>query len=191
MKKAVALLLVFLLLFTGCVSSENKKAVNDTLERYFTALNSGDFEKANKMTVQAEENISATIKDASGNKLIFNDITYDVWDISQRDGVLIAETVITQKSLKAAYIDTVSEYATYVEDAKSKNKEFTDKALEDKWNEIFYKHVSDTKETVSMKCEIFIAFNDDGSTYIYMTSDFRNCLFGGELDAINSIKEKK
>ncbi len=191
MKRVVALLVVYLLLFTGCVSSESKKAVNNTLEKYFTALNSGDFETANQMTVQAEENISAFIKDASVNKLIFKDITYDVWDISEREGVLIAETVITQKSLKAAYIDTVSEYAKYVEDAKEKNKEFTDKALEDKWNEIFYKYVSDTKETVSMKCEIFIAFNDDGSPYIYMTADFRNCLFGGELDAINSIKEKK
>lgn len=191
MKRVVALLVVSLLLFTGCVSSESKKAVNNTLEKYFTALNSGDFETANQMTVQAEENISASIKDASVNKLIFKDITYDVWDISEREGVLIAETVITQKSLKAAYIDTVSEYAKYVEDAKDKNKEFTDKALEDKWNEIFYKYVSDTKETVSMKCEIFIAFSDDGSPYIYMTADFRNCLFGGELDAINSIKEKK
>ena len=191
MKRIAVLLIACLLLFTGCVSSENKKAVNSTLEKYFTALKEGDFETANKMTVQVEENLSASIEDVSVNKLIFRDIAYDVWDISEKEGVLIAETVITQKSLKAAYIDTVSEYAKYVEEAKSKNKEFTEKALEDKWNEIFYKYVADTTETVSIKCEIFIAFNDDGSPYIYMTSDFRNCLFGGELDAINSIKEKK
>lgn len=191
MKRIAVLLIACLLLFTGCVSSENKKAVNSTLEKYFTALKEGDFETANKMTVQVEENLSASIEDVSVNKLIFRDIAYDVWDISEKEGVLIAETVITQKSLKAAYIDTVSEYTKYVEEAKSKNKEFTEKALEDKWNEIFYKYVADTTETVSIKCEIFIAFNDDGSPYIYMTSDFRNCLFGGELDAINSIKEKK
>lgn len=189
MKKALTFLIITVMLFTGCVSSENKKIVRHTLEEYFQHLTLGEFDEANKMTVQVEKEIAAHIEDISVNKLIFEDITYEIWDIYEDGEFLVAETVITQKSLKASYTDAVKEYASYVEDAKVQNKQFTDSALEDKWNEIFYKHVASTKETVSMKCEIKIYVHEDGLTEIHMTSQLRNCLFGGELDAINAISK--
>lgn len=189
MKKVLVLLLVTVMLFSGCVSSENKKIVRESLESYFQYLNLGEFDEANKMTVQAEEDISADIENVSVNKLIFQNIKYEIWDIYEEGDFLVAETVITQKSLKAAYIDTVSEYASYVESAKAQNKSFTDSALEDKWNEIFYKHVASTKETITLKCEIRLIPYSDGTVEIYMTSQFRNCLFGGELDAIKALQK--
>jgi hypothetical protein len=185
MKRLVILLLVCMLAFTGCVSSENKQLVRNTVEEYFNCLNAGEYDKANKMTAQADEKISSKIEDIAVNDLIFKGVSYEIWDIKEQDGYLVAEIVVTQISLKAAYVDTVKEYAKYVEDAQNSNKSFTDQALEQKWNEIFYKHVSSLSEKTAIKCDVLI--KNDGEVKIMMTAAFRNALFGGELDAINAL----
>ncbi len=191
MKKAIAIVVVCLLLFTGCVSSVDKKTANTTIEQYFTYLKSKDYDNANSMVIQGDEDILPSIEASSVNDLIFEDIKYEVWNISKQDNYLIAETVVTQISLKAAYIDAVKEYSRYVENAQKENKSFTDQALEEKWNEIFYKYVSSVNETAVLKCDIYIDISDENNPKILMTADFRNCLFGGELDAIKILNQVK
>lgn len=191
MKKALALIIVCLLLFTGCVSNKDKKTVNSTIDQYFTYLKSKEYDKANLMVVKAEEDIAASIEASAVNDLIFKDIEYEVWNIFSEGGYLVAETVITQVSLKAAYIDAVKEYSDYVEHAQSQNKSFTDQALEEKWNEIFYKHVASAEEKILLKCNIYISVEEGKEPQILMTADFRNCLFGGELDAIKTLNQIK
>lgn len=188
MKKIVCMLLCLFLL-TGCVSSDKKKTVRNTLEAYFDALVSKDYDKANSMVVLGDENISAEIEKSNVNDVIFKDISYEIWDITEVDGFLCAEVIITQISLQAAYTDTVKEYAEYVEEAKKQNKVFTDEALENKWNEIFYKHVTKVEEKISLKCDVFILQEKDKDPQIVMTKELRNCLFGGELDAINALQK--
>lgn len=187
MKKLIVPLLIAVMLLTGCVGSEDKKYVRETLSAYFAALNAGEYEKANAYTVRAEEDIYEDIDDESVNDVIFENISYEIWSIDKEGDFLIAEVVIRQLSIKTAYIDAVKEYAKYVEDAKAGNKVFTDEALEDKWNEIFFKHVSKVEETVTMKCDVYIHRGE--TPEILMTSDFRNCLFGGELDAIKMLND--
>lgn len=183
MKRLLAILLLCAVLLTGCVSSESKKTVRATLENYFGYLTAGEYSKANEMTVQADESISKDIEDIKVNDLIFQGVQYEIWNISENDGYLKAEIVVTQISLKAAYVDTVKEYAVYVENAIKENKTFTDAALEMKWNEIFYKYVASTTEKTAIRCEVLI----NSESKILMTADFRNALFGGELDAINAL----
>ena len=189
MKRALTLFLILILLFTGCVSSETKSLVRNTLKDYFAFLDAGDFEYANAMTVQGDESISHEIEDISVNRLIFKGIEYELWNITEEDGYIIADVVVTQKSLQAAYIDTVREYAAYVENAKAQNKVFADSALEDKWNEIFYKYVADTSERTSIRCNIKMEKTAEGKLNILMDAEFRNALFGGELDAINALSK--
>ena len=191
MKRALAITIVCLLLFTGCISNADKKTVNSIIDQYFTRLKAGEYDKANLMAVQAQEEIAASIEASPVNDLIFKDIKYEVWSISKKENYLVAETVITQISLKAAYIDAVKEYSDYVELAKSQNKSFTDQALEEQWNKIFYKHVADVKETTVLKCDVYIDISDEKNPKILITADFRNCLFGGELDAIKILNQVK
>ena len=188
MKKLICLL-ICLLLLTGCVSSENKKTVRETVETYFNALVSMDYDKANSMVVSYDETISATIEKSNVNDVIFKDISYEIWNITEEeDGLLCADVVITQISLQAAYTDAVKEYALYVEEANAQNKKFTDEALEGKWNDIFYKYVSAVTEKVSLRCNVYIQ-TDDETPVILMTADLRNALFGGELDAIKALQK--
>jgi len=161
------------------------------LDQYFSCLKSREYEKANQLVVQADENIIFSIEASAVNDLIFKDIKYEIWKIYSKDKYLVAETVVTQISLKSAYIDTVKEYAEYVEEAKNQNKIFTEQALKEKWDEIFYKHVASVKEKSVFKCDIYINVEDKNSPQILMTADFRNCLFGGELDAINMLNQMK
>lgn len=188
MKKLICLLLC-LLLFTGCVSSENKKIVRETVEEYFDALILKDYDKANAMTVSGDDTISAKIEKNSVNDRIFKDISYEIWNITEEDGLLCADIIVTQISLQAAYTEAVKEYAKYVEDANSQNKEFTDEALETKWNDIFYKYVSKVTEKVSLRCNVYIKVEESKEPVIIMTADFRNALFGGELDAIKALQK--
>ena len=99
------------MLLTGCVGSEDKKYVRETLSAYFAALNAGEYEKANAYTVRAEEDIYEDIDDESVNDVIFENISYEIWSIDKEGDFLIAEVVIGQLSIKTAYIDAVKEYA--------------------------------------------------------------------------------
>ncbi len=191
MKKLLAVMIICLTLITGCVSNSDKKTANSTIAQYFSYLKASEYEKANEMVTQADENIVASIEKSAVNDLIFKDIQYEIWDISFKNGYLVAETVVTQISLKAAYIDAVKEYASYVEEAERQNKSFTDQALKEKWDEIFYKYVSSVKEKTVLKCDIYINVEDAENPKLLMTADFRNCLFGGELDAINTLNKLK
>lgn len=188
MKKIVCIILCLFLL-TGCVSSENKETVKNTLDAYFEALKTRDYEKANSMVVLGDETISASIESNNVNDVIFKDVTYEIWDITEEEDFLCAEVVITQISLQAAYADTVKEYADYVAEAKKQNRVFTEEALENKWNDIFYKYVSKVKDKVSLQCTVYILREKDKEPVIVMTKEFRNCLFGGELDAINALQK--
>ena len=81
-----------------------------------------------------------------------------------------------------AYLDSV---------ILAENKSFSEQALEEKWNEIFYKNVSGLTEKATFKCNIYISIEDINAPKILMTSDFRNALFGGTLDAIKSLNNKQ
>lgn len=188
MKKLVCIILCLFLL-TGCVSSEKKEIVRDTLKNYFNALIAREYDKANLMVISGDENISHEIEGTSVNDVIFSDISYEIWDITEEEEYLCAEIVVTQISLHSAYTEMVKEYAAYVETVKSQNKVFTDEALEDKWNDIFYKYVSKVTDKVSLKCNVYILAEENKNPVIVMTKEFRNCLFGGELDAINALQK--
>ena len=190
MKKVLALLVLLTLLFTGCVSAQNKKLVQNTVKDYFICLNNKEYDLANQMVIKANQDIEPQIVKTQVNDLMFQDVKYEIWNVTEQDGYLIAETVITQLNIKAAYISTVKEYADYIENANNENKTFSDQALEEKWNEIFYKHVSGLNERSTFKCDIYISVSD-GTPKILMTADFRNALFGGTLDAIKSLNNKQ
>ncbi len=191
MKKVLAIFVLCALLFSGCVSNQNKKLVQETVKEYFTYLNNKDYVSANQMVIKGNEDIDALINQNAVNDLMFKDVQYEIWNIKERDGYLVAETVITQLNIKAAYILTVKEYADYIETANNENKSFSEQALEEKWNEIFYKNVSGLTEKAAFKCDIYINIEDTEAPKILMTADFRNALFGGTLDAIKSLNNKQ
>ena len=190
MKKVLAVFIICALLFTGCVSGKNKKLVQDTVSQYFSYLKNNDYDNANLMVEVGNEDITPRITKNAVNDLLFEDIKYEVWNIREENGYLVAETVITQLSIKTAYILTVKEYADYIENAQKENKTFSDTALEEKWNEIFYNHVSSLTEKATFKCDIYIVSEDETTAKILMTASFRNALFGGMLDAIQSLNNK-
>lgn len=190
MKKVLAVLVLLTVLFTGCVSNQNKKLVQNTVKEYFTYLNNKDYVSANQMVIKGNEDIEPEIYQNAVNDLMFSEVQYEIWNIAEQDGYLVAETVITQLNIKAAYISTVKEYAEYIENANNENKTFSEQALEEKWNEIFYKNVSGLTEKAVFKCDIYISVQD-GTPKILMTADFRNGLFGGTLDAIKSLNNKQ
>ena len=191
MKKALAIFVICCLMFTGCVSSKNKKLATNTVEQYFTYLKNQNYDSANLMVQVGNEDITPEIKKSAVNDLLFKDIQYEIWNIKEQDGYLIAEAVITQLSIKSAYILTVKEYATYVENANNENKTFSETALEEKWNEIFYNNVSSLTEKATFKCDIYISVEDESAPKILMTASFRNALFGGTLDAIQSLNKQE
>lgn len=190
MKKFLAVFVICCLLFTGCVSNKNKKLVQDTVKEYFTFLKNQDYDNANLMVNVGNEDITPEITKSAVNDLLFKDIQYEIWNIKEENGYLIAETVITQLSIKSAYILTVKEYAQYIENAQNENKTFSETALEEKWNEIFYNNVSSLTEKATFKCDIYISLEDENTPKILMTASFRNALFGGTLDAIESLNNK-
>ena len=191
MKKFLAVFVICCLLFTGCVSNKNKKLVQDTVKEYFTFLKNQDYDSANLMVTVGNEDITPDITKSAVNDLLFKDIQYEIWNIREQDGYLVAETVITQLSIKTAYISTVKEYAQYIENAENENKTFSETALEEKWNEIFYNNVSSLTEKATFKCDIYISLEDESVPKILMTAPFRNALFGGTLDAIESLNNKQ
>ncbi len=186
MRKILALVLC-LLLFCSCASSSEKKTVNETLTSYFLALNKGDYASANALVVQADKNIKAEIEANSVNDYIFKDVSFEVWKIYVEQEYLCADIVVRQYNLSKAYTDTITEYGQYLEDATAQNKEFNDSALEQYWNSFFYKHVTKIEEKNSFHCTIKIQAGE--TPKILMTAQFRNALFGGELDAINALNQ--
>ena len=185
----LVIILIVSLLFCGCVSSNEKNAVKKITELYFSSLESGNFAVANQLVFQADSSIQAEIDDIEVNRFIFKNISYDLWGIKKDDdGILYADLVIHQLSLSTAVSRTAVEYNDYVSDAFSGGKVFTNEALENKWNSLLLKNVKSVDETVSKRCSVPLSVQDDGTIIIHMTAEFRNCLFGGELDAINALK---
>ncbi len=189
MKRILVLLLSLTLLFCGCVSSADRELVQDTITGYFSSLRAGDYASANALTVQADETITAAIEKSDINDYIFADISYEIWGIEKgEDGLFYVDLVVRQLSLKKVYESTVREYNDYIIRANTEGKIFTDEALEEKWNEIFLKHVKETHDRTSLRCTVPVRI-EETSAVILMTAPFRNCLFGGELDAINALKD--
>ncbi len=191
MKKLISALSVILLavLLAGCMSSGEKASVRSTVASYFAYLSAGEYASANAMCVQVSDDIKAEIDDCDVNDYIFKDISYEIWSMKKDSdsGLVYVDTVIEQMSLVKAYGETIKEYSEYLAKCEAESKEFTDRGLENEWNAIFLKHVKTTDERVSMRCTVIVS---PASGHIYMTADFRNCLFGGELDAINAINEQ-
>lgn len=189
MKRAVILLLSFLLLFSGCSSGE-QDIVQNTIASYFAFLRAGDYDSANTLTVQADEEITAAIEKSQVNDYIFKDITYEIWGIEKNrdDGLFYIDIVVRQLSLKKVYENTVKDYNEYIIRANAEGKNFTDEVLEEKWNEIFFNQVKQTHDRTSLRCTLPVRI-EEGAAVLFMTAQFRNCLFGGELDAINALKD--
>lgn len=189
MKRVLVLLLGLTLFFCGCVSSADRESVQNTIASYFSSLRAGDYASANALTVQADETIAAAIEKNDINDYIFADISYEIWGIEKgEDGLFYVDLVVRQLSLKKVYESTVREYNDYIIRANTEGKIFTDEALEEKWNEIFLKHVKQTHDRTSLRCTVPVRI-EEASAVILMTAPFRNCLFGGELDAINALKD--
>ena len=188
MKRTIVLLLRLLLLFSGCTSSAEQELVQNAIASYFAFLCAGDYDSANTLTVQADEEISAAIEKNEINDYIFKDITYEIWGIekNREDGLFYVDIVVRQLSLKKVYENTVKDYNEYISNTEEKN--FNDEALEAKWNEIFLKHVKQTHDRTSLRCTLPVRIEEDAAVLL-MTAQFRNCLFGGELDAINALKD--
>lgn len=190
MKRISVLLLSLLLLFCGCTSSAEQKLVQDTIAGYFSFLCAGDYASANALAVQTDEKIASAIEKNEINDYIFQDISYEIWGIekNREDGLFYVDLVVRQLSLKKVYENTVEEYNDYIIHANTDGKIFTDEALEAKWNEIFLKHIKQTYDRTSLRCTVPVRI-EEASAVILMTAQFRNCLFGGELDAINALKD--
>ncbi len=190
MKKLLSALSVLLLaaMLSGCMPSSEKASVKSTVAAYFSYLASGEYASANSMCIQVSDEIKAEIDDCDVNDYIFKDISYEIWSMKKdsNSGLVSVDMVINQMSLYSAYRETIKEYSAYISECKAAGKEFTEQGLENEWNVIFLKHVKTTQERVSMHCTAIIS---PTSGTIYMTADFRNCLFGGELDAINAIND--
>ena len=188
MKRTIVLLLSLLLLFSGCTSSAEQELVQNAIASYFAFLCAGDYDSANTLTVQADEEISAAIEKNEINDYIFKDITYEIWGIekNREDGLFYVDIVVRQLSLKKVYENTVKDYNEYISNTEEKN--FNDEALEAKWNEIFLKYVKQTHDRTSLRCTLPVRIEEDAAVLL-MTAQFRNCLFGGELDAINALKD--
>lgn len=187
MKRVLLIWLCLALLLAGC-SQKEQALVQSTLEAYFSALRAGDYDAANALTAQADADIAPGIEKSEINDYLFRDITYEIWGIekNKKDGRFYADVVVRQLSLKKVYESTVKDYNDYI--VANAGKNFTDEALEAKWNEIFFKYVKQTYDRTSLRCTVPVEIKGD-TAVLFMTAQFRNCLFGGELDAINALKD--
>ncbi len=189
MKKIIAVsLIAVILILSGCVSANERSTVKDGFETYFAFLQHGDYASANAMTFDADENdgIEKDIKENSVNDFIFQKITYEIWGISCENDIYYADLIIKQLSLSSAYGATAEEFDAYLKEAEQTGKSFSQYAIDDVFDRFFYKNLQNEEKFITLKCTVPCRVTD-GSISIGMTSDFRNCLFGGELDAIKTL----
>lgn len=190
MKKIIlSLLLVILLTFSGCVSESEKTAVREGFKKYFDYLSSCDYASANALTFDPDpdDGIISDINSCAVNDMIFKKVSYEIWSISKKDGVIYVDTVIEQVSLVSAYASTAEEFAQYKEIGESTGKEYSESALENKFDEMLFNNLNSEEVFSTYRCTV-PCYIENGVLYIGMTDRFRNALFGGELDAIKSMK---
>lgn len=190
MKKLIfPLLLVFLLLFSGCVSESEKSTVREGFKDYFNFLSSCDYDSANAMTFDFDtsDGIISDINSCAVNDMIFKKVSYEIWGISKKDGIIYVDIVIEQISLASAYATTAKEFADYKAEGEATGKEYGSSALEKKFDEMLFNNLTNEEFFSSYRCTV-PCYIENGTLYIGMTDRFRNALFGGELDAINSME---
>lgn len=188
-KTLLPLLLVILLTFSGCVSESEKSTVREGFEKYFEYLSSCDYSSANALTFDPDpdDGIISDINSCAVNDMIFKKVSYEIWGISKKDGIIYVDTVIEQVSLVSAYATTAEEFARYKADGESTGKEYGDSALEKKFDEMLFNNLNSEEVFSSYRCTV-PCYIENGVLYIGMTDRFRNALFGGELDAIKSME---
>ncbi len=179
MKKLLALILVVTSLFLVSCAPANAKS---TVETYLKALSSLDYSLANSLVVKGEDSLKAEIEQSDENDKIFKNLSFEILNVSKTSDGYCVTLIIKQLSLTTVYIDTISDYTSYVQAAKLQGKTYSDTALKTKWNEFFSKHLSSANTVTSFACEATVT--TEGK--ILMTSQLRNALFGGALDAINN-----
>lgn len=189
-KKLLCAFTAVLLLFSGCASESEKSAVRDGFERYFAYLNENDYASANAITFDPDtsDGIVSDITSGAVNDYIFKKVSYEIWGISKDGDVFNVDTVITQLSLASAYASSAREFAEYMSEAEKTGKEFSQSAVDKKFDELLYNSVQKEENFVSFRCTVPCVIQD-GMLRIGMTDSFRNALFGGELDAINSMEK--
>lgn len=189
-KKLICVFAAALLLFTGCASETEKNAVRDGFEKYFAFLKDADYGSANAIAFDADESDSIVSDITSGavNDYIFKKVSYEIWGITKDGDKLNVDVVITQISLASAYASSAAEFAEYISQAEKTGKEFSKSAMDKKFDELLYNSVQKEENFASFRCTVPCIIQD-GALRIGMTDRFRNALFGGELDAINSMEK--
>lgn len=189
-KKLICVFAAVLLLFTGCASETEKNAVRNGFEKYFDFLKQGDYASANAIAFDPDENdgIVSDITSGAVNDCIFKKVSYEIWGITKENNILNVDVVVTQLSLASAYAASAEEFSKYMAEAEKTGKEFSKKALDKKFDELLYNNIQKEENYVSFRCTVPCIISN-GTFRIGMTDRFRNALFGGELDAINSMKK--
>lgn len=186
MKKLLACALVIASLFLVACSPAKANA-KITVEEYLTALNSLDYTLANSLAIKDTQDLQAEITQSKANDKIFKNLKFNILNVYKEDGNYIVTLIIEQLSLTSVYTDTIADYSSYVEAAKNQGKTYSDAALKAKWDEFFEARLSSATTVASFHCKAIVAKTEEGNK-ILMTSDLRNALFGGALDAININK---
>lgn len=191
MKKIFSILLIaVILLLVGCVSSNEKAIIADGFETYFSHLKNKEYDLANSMAFDADENdkIESEIKQNSVNDFIFEKLSFELWQISRQDEIYYADIIVKQLSLASAYGTTAGEFNIYLREAELSGKSFSQHALDETFDKMLFKNLQNEENYLKLKCSVPCRITD-GKLCIGMTAEFRNCLFGGELDAIKSLND--
>lgn len=186
MKRVLSCALIAISLFLVACSPAKANA-KSTVEAYLNALTALDYSTANSLAIQDSTNLQAEITQSKANDKIFKNLKYQILNVYKEDGNFHITLIIEQLSLTSVYTDTISDYSAYVESAKNQGKTYSDSALKAKWDEFFENRLSSAQTIASFPCEAIVLATSEGNK-ILMTSDLRNALFGGALDAININK---
>lgn len=185
MKKLSLLLISILLILCCCCCSGEKQTAIDCLESYLNSLSQLDYDTANSLVVSGDDSIDAKIYKNNANDIILKHLSFELTNIDANDDVTNIDIIIHQLTMSKVFVDTLSDYTAYTNDAQSVGKNYSETSLKQKWDEYFVKNLNSAVQESIFPCTVSVVLSD-GSYKIKMSTELKNAIFGGEYDFITN-----
>ena len=130
------------------------------------------YEEANELVAFSSDSaIKKDIEQSEFNDIILKNLSFQFWGVSKKDGVFYANVVVEQISMQSVYAFAL----------KQAQQDGT--ISEEAWNSAVLNGLKSCTEKFRMQCSVETTLYNN-KLCIVMTPELKNCIFGGELDAI-------